>query len=584
MFIIKFNNMVKNKWIWGAFAVLVAVAFAGSDILSGGYGSDKGADGSHGMLDGKPLDVALYQEAARSFEIESEFGFAAPGYDARDVWKRCAALRKAHELGITVSDAELADAILHSGQFNDNNGFRKDAYEGLLRAFRLTERQFEGFLRVRMTLDRLRSFVSGRATSPDPLLPPMYSRPMPNVSPFIPPSVVEERAQGNAASYVLSYVCLSNEHTAAGVTLSDDEIRDFWARHTNDLYRVPDRRSAAYVAFSAQGRDLPADRFEQACRDYFLEHEEEYDAAQTNAPAGPVEGFDEALFASVRDEVEKAVRPVLSRDLACRAARDFARRFNPDYLRDGESVPDFYATAAAEGMSVVTTRPFAADSAPVPKAVAAEFADEVFRLAEPGEVTDLIGDPESAAMFYVAALVDKDPAHFQPFEEVAESVAATAAQQKAAEAFNADVERVHKTFLLGMEQGVPFADLAATNGLEAVVGVPFSFRAARAAADAPVPSPQQVAIAMSRLGPGDFCKEPIPTPDGVLFFQVVDRTTSDNETDLAQQRIEQGYMYGLAYDAAVWDAWLDSNLASMNPQPATPFDRADDVASGDDED
>lgn len=582
MFIIKFNNMVKNKWIWGAFAVLVAVAFAGSDILSGGYGSEKGRDGSPGLLAGKPLDPVLYQEAARSFEIEAAFGFAEPEYDARDVWKRCAAYRKAQELGIVVSDAEVTDAILHSSQFNDRNGFRKEAYEGLLSAFRLSERQFENFLRYRMTLDRLRSFVSGRATSPDPLIPPMYAPPMPNVSPFVPASIVEERAQGRTASYVLSYACLSNEHAKADVTLSDDEIRDFWARHTNDLYRVPDRRTVAYVGFSAQGRDLPADRFEQACRDYFLEHEEEYDAAQTNAPAGPVEGFDEALFALVRADVEKAVRPIFSRDLACRAARDFARRFNPDYLRDGEPVPDFFATAAAEGMSVVTTRPFSADSAPVPQAVAAEFAEEVFRLGKPGEVTDLIGDPESAAMFYVAMLVGEEPAHFQPFEEVAEAVADLAAQQKAAEAFSADVERVHKTFMLGMEQGASFADLAATNGLEAVVGVPFSW-AARTAADAPVPAPMAVSLAMIRLGPGDFCKEPIPTPDGVLFFQVVDRTPGE-ETNLAQQRIEQRYVYGLEYDAAVWEAWLDANLASMDPQPNTPFDQADDAVSGDDED
>ena len=126
------------------------------------------------------------------------------------------------------------------------------------------------------------------------------------------------------------------------------------------------------------------------------------------------------------------------------------------------------------------------------------------------------------------------------------------------------------------------ADLAATNGLEAVVGVPFSW-AARTAADAPVPAPMAVSLAMIRLGPGDFCKEPIPTPDGVLFFQVVDRTPGE-ETNLAQQRIEQRYVYGLEYDAAVWDAWLDANLASMDPQPNTPFDQADDAVSGDDED
>ena len=41
MFIIKFNNMVKNKWIWAAFAIVVAVAFGASDMLGAG-----GADAS----------------------------------------------------------------------------------------------------------------------------------------------------------------------------------------------------------------------------------------------------------------------------------------------------------------------------------------------------------------------------------------------------------------------------------------------------------------------------------------------------------------------------------------------------------
>ena len=51
MFIIKFNNMVRNKRLWGAFALLVAVAFGASDIWSS---ASRGAGEREriGLLDG----------------------------------------------------------------------------------------------------------------------------------------------------------------------------------------------------------------------------------------------------------------------------------------------------------------------------------------------------------------------------------------------------------------------------------------------------------------------------------------------------------------------------------------------------
>ncbi len=577
MFIIKFNNMVKNKWIWGAFAVLVAVAFAGSDILGGGYGSDRDRDGGPGRLDGKPVDLALYNEAARSFELETVLELRRNAeYGAIDVWKRYAACLAARRLGILVSDEEVTSAILNSARFNDRDGFHKDAYDATLSMFRLNERQFEGFVRLRLTLDRLRSFVTGRVAASDPLIP----APLPAVSPYVPASVVEERAQGWTASYVLAYTTISNAHSAASIELSDDEARDFWVRHTNDLYRVPDQRRVVYVAFASNENELPSDRFEQACREYFLDHEEDFESARTNAPAAPVEGFDEELFALVRADVEKAVRPSLARSLACRAARDFARRFNPDYLREGESVPDFFDTASAQGFGIVTSALFSAGNPPAP--FDAEFAEESFRLANVGDVTDLIGDPDAASRFFVASLLEVAPSHVRPFEEVSKEVVALASEQKAEEAFNADVERVYGEFVLGLEKGIPFSDIAVSNQLEAVVDVPFSWNA-RTAQDAPVPSPQQVAMAMVRLGPGDLCKQAIPTENGVLIFQVLDRSPGE-AADLEQQRMQQTLMYGAEYEDLLWNTWLESNLASMNPEPRTPFDQADNASREDDED
>ena len=291
-----------------------------------------------------------------------------------------------------------------------------------------------------------------------------------------------------------------------------------------------------------------------------------------------MEGFDEELFAEVRDRVEKAVRPALARSLACRAARDFSRLFNPDYLREGEPIPDFFATAAAQGFGVVTSAPFAADQPPAP--FDAEFAEETFGLSAPGEVTGLIGDPDAASVFYVATLLSTEPAHVTPFEEVSEDAADRAAEQKAEEAFGADVERVQKEFVLGLEKGVPFSEIASSNQLEAVLDVSFSWKD-RTANPAPLPSPQQVASAMVRLGPGDFSKQPVSTPDGVLFFQVQDRTPGEG-ADLEQQRMQQNLVYGAEYEDLLWNEWMNANLASMNPEPRTPFGGSD--APAEDED
>ena len=72
MFIIKFNNMIRNKWVWGIFATIVAVAFAGSDLTSCSNGNV--ADEGLGSLGGEPVRRMDYETVRRAIAFEIDNG------------------------------------------------------------------------------------------------------------------------------------------------------------------------------------------------------------------------------------------------------------------------------------------------------------------------------------------------------------------------------------------------------------------------------------------------------------------------------------------------------------------------------
>ena len=53
MVIHHFNRIIKNKWVWGVFAVLISAFFA-FDFIFDGRGDSRGFDGA-GKLDGETV-------------------------------------------------------------------------------------------------------------------------------------------------------------------------------------------------------------------------------------------------------------------------------------------------------------------------------------------------------------------------------------------------------------------------------------------------------------------------------------------------------------------------------------------------
>ena len=548
MFIIKFNNMVKNKWIWAAFAIIVAVAFGASDMLSANARGD-GRGSAYGSLGGKALDRNLYETAAHFVRYRNLMTGSRESASRREIWKLCAALLRAREAGFSVSDSELARIIRGMGFLQGSDGrFSSELYERVLRQIDFSPTMFQEAVRTDVALNQLRFSVSR--------------------GPWAPPSVVEDRTLGRSDRFTLQAATLTNVFEAATTEVSDDEVRAFYDAHS-DLYRLPERRRVRYVVFPSVAYREKAVVTDEEIREYYEENESDYTTKGTNG-VEVLRPLDE-----VRDEIAGVLAPERQRELAATDAGDFADLFfRPGY--DGDApASDFAAAAAKLGYAVATTGLFSAEEPPVAPDLAEDFAANVFALEIGDEVSERVSGViggDGSSEYFVAELLETSESHVPDFDEIRDRVLSDAREDKASRAFQDEVSRVQEALLRGTEEGGDFAAIAATNGL--AVGTNFVFAARDAfGGAAPVASPHQVAQSMMQLGAGDLSPSPVAVPGGVLFFQVVAREPGDASL-AGTYRGQIEYACESQTADALWEDWLERNLDAMDPKPSSPFEEA----------
>lgn len=539
MFIIKFNNMVKNKVVWFAFAIVVAVAFGASDIWNDAH-RDGGTVGEYGSLGGKSVDALRFQIVSRMLRLRAGSG-GESGVTARDVWREYAALETAAELGISVSDADLA-AVIRSDRsfFGQNGAFDARVYNMTLRAMDLTPVMYQEILRNELKLGVLRSLVA--------------------VGPFVPASLAADRAKGLSDAYTLLPATITNVHSAATAQVSEEEAKAFYDNHSEN-YRQDEMRRVEYVAFKASDYLGETQVTEEEIADYYDANESRFAVTDTNG-VETVKALED-----VRAEIEKTLSEEASCDLAYAKAGEFADIFYNASEKELASI-SFAAEAVKAGYTVVTTSFYTADSFPVNYKSAPEFIDATFALSldSPRDrISDAIG---GGAESYVANLLTNIEERVIPYEEAAVRVMNDAKANQAEIDFQADVTKARDSIVRGMENGGNFAELAAEAGLAVGTNTVFTFFDAYGKNPA-MPSPMLVARAMSQLGAGDV-SEPISVPGGVMFFTVVDRRPGE---DFAAARSLDSCTRSLQSDLAecTWNDWLDANLDAMDPAPLEPF-------------
>jgi len=427
MVILQFNKLIRNKWLWGVFAVIVGGAFAFDflvdDLLRDGKRETN--DSGVGTLGGKPVSSAEFRaiaEEIRGFGQNRDWRRSNAEVN-REAWEMTALLEVARRNGVEATDSEVAQAIRNDRSFQQNGQFSFAMYQALLRENGLSPERFEEFLKRRLTAMKVAgSVLSGSAS-------------------WASPMEIEQAVADMTDTYTVRVARFKQEKAEADAVKLDDKGLKKWYDENSKSLDLPERTKLRLVKFDAATSNALAavTVTEDALRDHYDVTVDKYTSTDTNG----VETVKK--FEDVRAEVEKEVRLIES--VQC-LTTGLVWRVNGVKAAEGKSRLD--EIAAEEGLKVETSEWFSLEG---------PYKDGFMKRATlicPGAkgfeevVAELDSSSEDLRYGVVASdkavwLVEKaetSAAHVPTFEEAKEIVRPRALAAAKADAFKDKVEAV----------------------------------------------------------------------------------------------------------------------------------------------
>ncbi len=429
MVILQFNRLIRNKWVWGVFAIIVGGAFAFDflvDDLLRDERDERRSEGA-GTLAGESVSASLFRdvtEELRGFGQNRDWRRKSSEVN-KQAWEICAMLESARRNGIYATDAEVAQAIRTDRSFQQNGQFSFSLYQALLRQNSLTPERFEEYLKRRLTMSKIaEAGVAGTA---------VWSSPM----------EIDQAVFDMTDVYTVKVArFVQSKKDAAAVKLGDAALRKWYDENAKSL-ELPERVKLRMVKFDATNAKVLAKMSvsEDDLRDHYDVTVDKYTSTDTNG-VEVVKKFEE-----VKAAVEKEVRQIAAVEFF---ETNINNRAYGVKAAKGKSRLD--EIAKEEGLKVVVSDWFSTDgtykegfmkraSQICPGATA---IDEV--------VAELDMDSEDLRYGIVSSdkavwLVEKaavSPAHVPTYEEAKEIVRPRALKAAKADAFKASVEAIAK--------------------------------------------------------------------------------------------------------------------------------------------
>ena len=429
MVILQFNKLIRNKWLWGVFAIIVGGAFAFDflvdDLLRDGKRESN--ESGVGTLGGKQVSSAEFHaitEEIRGFGQNRDWRRSSAEVN-REAWETSALLEVARRNGIEATDSEVAQAIRGDKSFQQNGQFSFAMYQALLRENGLSPERFEEFLKRRLTAMKVAgSVLSGSAA-------------------WASPMEIGQAVADVTDSYTVRVARFKQDKAEADAVKLDDEGLKKWYDENSKSLELPERIRLRMVRFDATTSNALAavTVTEDALRDQYDVTVDKYTTTDTNG-VETVKKFEE-----VRAEVEKEVRLIES--VQC-LGTNLASRVYGVKAAEGKSRLD--EIAAEAGLKVETSDWFTLDGdykdgfmkrASQICPGAQSFEEVVAELDSSSE--DLrYGVLSSDKEVWIVEKAETSEAHVPTFDEAKEIIRPRALTAAKADAFKAKVEAIAK--------------------------------------------------------------------------------------------------------------------------------------------
>lgn len=499
MVIHQFNKLIRNRWLWGAFAIAISAFFA-FDFLIADLGGESRAEtsGDAGTLAGKSVDGKLFAalaEEARGFGRSRDWQMKQ-GDVNRQAWESYAALLVAGKAGVEATDAEVQAIIRRDPSFQQNGGFSFALYQRALRDNGLTPERFEAFLKRRVTLMRLGQAVLGSAA-------------------WTSPMELDQSVADMTDTFTVKVATFTQSKKDADAVKVDDKALKAWFEKNQKSLELPERTKIRFVKFDATNKDLLARMTvtEDEMRDRYDVTIDKYTSTDTNG----VETVKK--FEDVKAGIEKELRQIAA--VQCLETNLNVRAYAQKAAKGSSRLDEI---AKEEGLKVQTSDWFALDGGYQEGFMkrtyqicpgAKGFSEAVAELDTSSE--DLrYAVVSSANAVWLIEKAETSPKHVPTFDEAKKAIGPRALRDAKADAFKAQVEAIAKK---------------GAKAVEAVKGVStnltFTVSDLRQGTDSGIENAMAVARAAMKLKKGEVSEFTLTSPGHALLVVCEDRTAGD---------------------------------------------------------
>lgn len=531
LLITKFNKMIRNKILWGIFAVLISIAFTfylGGSM--GGCDDSEAKAGAVGEVFGEGVTPSEFARARfYATGLQPAYGLSEEQNEMlrQMTWKRLAAIEKARRLGITVSDGELRETIRRDPAFAVNGVFSKARYRSFLRdRIQMDPATFEDYLRQELVIQKLNQTAEAMT--------------------WTAPSELARQLRMFSDNFTVKYALLPVDEFKSQIKVSEQDAREFYDENI-ELFREPDLMSVRYVKFAASDYTSGVSVTEGEIAEYY-----DVNAAEFTSYDGTNDTPVVAPYENVRDSIAS----ILKRNYALYAARDAATELVMDMIPDryGNSV-SFEDAAAAMDVSLNTSALFSAEAPVEFLDVGLDFNRTAFELASDASDTTFSEAILGESNAYVITPARKVESRIPSFEEVREEAIGLATEEAKRLAFAKKTEEVRKSIEDQLAKDRSFEEAVEEFDINASTSLTFNAYEAIPDSAEYMDAILPVAISMEK---GET-SEPVDVPEGALIVYVADRTPGDTASMqlLRSQLLStlDRYRAGL-----VFEGWKDYNL------------------------
>lgn len=425
MVILQFNKLIRNKWVWGAFAVVISAAFCFDDLFTTREREER-SGGTAGTLAGesvKAVDFTTVADDIRGLGRNRDWRRKTSEVN-RMAWETLAGIAVAKRDGIEATDAEVMDMVRNDRTFSVNGQFSFALYQRVLRENSVLPERFEEFLKRRLTMSRV-------------------SETMLETASWVSPMEADQAVADMTDTFTVKIARFTQSAEDAAAVVLDDEGLKKWYDENSGSLALPERIRLRMVKFDATKDDVLAAMSvtEDDMRDYYDTAIDKYTSTDTNG-VEVVKAFDE-----VKDEIERELRRVA-------AVQFYETNLNHRaYAVVGDaSASRLDSIAAEDGLEVTTSDWFSTDGKYVdgfmrPASAicpgARGFIEAVAEL-DPSTEDLRYGVVSSDSAVWLVERADVSPAHTPEFEDAKEIIRPRALRAAKADAFKAAVEAIAK--------------------------------------------------------------------------------------------------------------------------------------------